>query len=256
MKDNRLQGLLLADGSEVPVACARALEAERVHIAALVVGPRVRLESAQAIADQFSVRPPIITTSRPDQDPYIEALIASRRIDYLFSCFYEHRIQPSLIDGARFGGTNIHPSVLPYNRGFHASFWGIINRTPLGATIHWLAEGLDEGDIIAQETFFDDGTLSAAEIRRRQRDLCISLFNKNLPLILAGKAPRKPQEKGGEYHFKKDIVAATTFRGHDSVSFEELLRLLRATDCGENGLTVVVDGRKFKITGRVSEVQT
>lgn len=254
MKYNRLQGLLLADGSEVPVACARALEAERVHIQALVVGPSVPLESAQAIVDQFSVKPPIIVTNRPDQDPYIESLIASRRIDYLFSCFYEHRIFPSLIEGARFGGTNIHPSVLPHNRGFHTSFWGIMSRTPLGATIHWLAEGLDEGDIIAQEIFFDDGTLSAAEIRCRQRDLCVSLFNKNLPLILAGKAQRKPQEKGGEYHFKKDIVAATTFRSCDSVSFEQLLHLVRATDYGKNGLTVVMDGRKFKITGHVSEV--
>lgn len=195
-------------------------------------------------------------TSRPDRDPFIESLVAARQIDYLFSCFYEHRIRPSLIDSARFGGTNIHPSVLPHNRGFHTSFWGIMNRTPLGATIHWLAEGLDAGDIIAQETFLDDGALSAAEIRQRQRDLCVSLFSRNLPLILAGKTSRKPQENAAEYHFKKDIVSATIFRGGDTVSFEELLRLVRATDYGKNGFTVVMDGRKFKITGSVLEVQT
>ena len=48
---------------------------------------------------------------------------------------------------------NCHPAALPYNRGCHHSFWGIIDKTDLGATLHWMIEGLDKGPISSSKNF-------------------------------------------------------------------------------------------------------
>jgi len=45
---------------------------------------------------------------------------------------------------------NIHPSVLPDLRGIDPVIGSILFQRPLGATCHWMDEGVDTGDIIAQ----------------------------------------------------------------------------------------------------------
>ena len=129
-------GIMLADGTEVPLACAGLLISAGVKIYAIVVGPNIISEDAERIANQFIVLPRIIVTSRPDEHPFILDLIEKGNIDMLFSCYYEYRIRPKLIRGAKYGGINLHPSYLPHNAGFHSSFWGIYNNIPLGATLH------------------------------------------------------------------------------------------------------------------------
>ena len=45
---------------------------------------------------------------------------------------------------------NIHMGVSPYYRGSSCNFWAIYDKNPemVGATIHYLSEGLDSGDIL------------------------------------------------------------------------------------------------------------
>ena len=246
---------MLSDGTEVPLACATALARHRVAILALVVGPHVPKEMARMIAGRFETPPPIVVTARPDKDPFIRELLETGRMEMIFSCFFEYRLRPLLIHGVQLGGVNIHPSVLPHNGGFHSSFWGIYNQTPLGATIHWLSEELDRGDIIAQVTFEDDGAMSAEEVRQLQRRLCIELFETYLPRILARKAPRTPQPPGGSYHFKTEIEAVTTFEGTDTITMDLLMRLARATHCEPHGFYVRIGDRKFKVQASVSEIK-
>ena len=251
---NRIEGIMLSDGTEVPLACAAALARADVVIHALVVGPNVPQKAAEAIAGQFQAPPPIVVTTRPDQDPMILGLLDEGRIEMLLSCLFEYRIRPRLLQGASKGGVNIHTSVLPHNRGFHTSFWGIVDGTPLGATIHWMSEELDAGDIIAQASFQDDGLMSAGEVRQRQLALCVELFEAHLPAILAGEAPRTPQPPGGVFHHKRDIGPATTFDQTDTITMEALLRLARATHFGPHGFYVRVGSRTFKVQASVSEV--
>ena len=52
-----------------------------------------------------------------------------------------------ILDKIKIGGINFHPSFLPYNRGRHSAFWGIVKNTKLGASAHWLTSNFDSGDI-------------------------------------------------------------------------------------------------------------
>ena len=46
---------------------------------------------------------------------------------------------------------NLHLSYLPFSRGAHPIYWSIIEKKPLGITIHEINEGLDTGNIIFQK---------------------------------------------------------------------------------------------------------
>jgi len=50
------------------------------------------------------------------------------------------------------GVVNLHPALLPYNRGAYPNVWSIVDRTPAGATLHYVDPGVDTGDIVTQVT--------------------------------------------------------------------------------------------------------
>ena len=81
---------------------------------------------------------------------------------------------------------NIHPSLLPYNRGYHPNFWSFYDNTPCGVTIHCIDNNIDTGKIIAQtEVHFDDKeTLKSSY--ELLRNCSISLFKIVYPLLRKG----------------------------------------------------------------------
>ena len=67
------------------------------------------------------------------------------------ACFSK-RIPRVILDIARFACLNVHPSLLPANRGPEPLFWTFREGgAQTGVTIHLLDEGLDSGAIVAQE---------------------------------------------------------------------------------------------------------
>jgi methionyl-tRNA formyltransferase len=224
-----------------------SLAKRQVMVVAVVVGPNVSPIESEKILSCWPLRPPLIQTARPDLDSSVIHWADGGGIDLLLSIFFEYRVRPSLLEKAKMGGINIHPSALPHNGGFHTSFWGIINKTPLGATLMWMDEGLDTGGIIAQKVFSDNGIMGANEVRSRQRQLCFELFEENIDNLICGLTPYTKGQPCS-YHFKKDIVEATTFDEDDLVSFGRLMLLGRATYHGGNGLTVrTKEGNVFKL---------
>jgi methionyl-tRNA formyltransferase len=68
------------------------------------------------------------------------------------ACFSQ-RIPRSILDLPRLGCLNVHPSLLPAHRGPVPLFWTFRNgEATTGVTIHYLAETMDTGDILAQQT--------------------------------------------------------------------------------------------------------
>lgn len=72
--------------------------------------------------------------------------------DLLVLGFVTAFVPQKMIDLARCGGINYHPSLLPKYRGGSAINWAIINgETETGVTIHFIDEGVDTGPILLQE---------------------------------------------------------------------------------------------------------
>jgi dTDP-4-amino-4,6-dideoxyglucose formyltransferase len=47
---------------------------------------------------------------------------------------------------------NIHPGLIPFNRGWYPHVFSIINKKPAGATIHEMDKAIDHGPVIVKKT--------------------------------------------------------------------------------------------------------
>ena len=74
--------------------------------------------------------------------------IASLNLDYIFGIHFPYIIPSSFLNIPKFGFLNLHPAFLPYNKGWHTPSWAIYDGSKYGATLHFMSEDLDSGDII------------------------------------------------------------------------------------------------------------
>ncbi|HET9387356.1 MAG TPA: methionyl-tRNA formyltransferase [Gemmatimonadales bacterium] len=119
--------------------------------------------------------------------------------DVIFVIGWHQIVRPPVMKLARLGLIGAHASVLPHNRGSAPINWTIIRgERESGNTLMWLAEGVDEGDIIAQRSFpvtpYDTCATLYAQVAASNRDMLLDV----LPQLLAGERPGRPQEHGDE----------------------------------------------------------
>jgi len=74
--------------------------------------------------------------------------------DLLISMSFNQILKRDILDIAPLGFINCHAGALPFYRGRNPLNWVLINgETEFGITVHYIDEGIDTGDIIAQELF-------------------------------------------------------------------------------------------------------
>lgn len=93
------------------------------------------------------------------------------------------------------GVINLHPSFLPSYRGANPDFWQYYDmELNSGATVHYVNEGEDTGDIIYQDTVnIPLGTKSPARLDKLIGELGVSLMLRAIDTIAQGTVVRLPQ---------------------------------------------------------------
>lgn len=115
--------------------------------------------------------------------------------DFIFSFYYRNMLPMALLDTARRGALNMHGSLLPKYRGRVPVNWAIVKgESETGATLHYMVEKPDAGDIVAQQAVpilpddtarvVFDKVCTAAEMALYQV----------MPALIAGTAPRLPND--------------------------------------------------------------
>ena len=125
--------------------------------------------------------------------------------EFIVSFGYRHIITGDIISKFSRKIINLHISLLPWNRGADPNLWSFLENTPKGVTIHYLDEGIDTGDIIAQKEFLfaRDETLRSTYNKLSQaiQDLFVLIW----PDFIRGAITPKPQPEGtGSFHYAKD----------------------------------------------------
>jgi len=77
--------------------------------------------------------------------------ISALRPECLFSVLFHYRLPPDWLCIPTWRPINLHPGLLPYNRGRASHMWPLIDGTPAGTTLHVMDEGLDTGPILCQD---------------------------------------------------------------------------------------------------------
>jgi len=233
------------------VSAITTLLAKKIHIEA-IVGEEASVIWEQIANELKTYEIQLIVAKRPWEFSKFDNIKSNNNLLGI-NCGFDYIIPKDIL--IQIPTLNIHPAALPFNRGCHHSFWGIIDATKLGATLHWMTEGLDEGPIISQKTFEDDGYSSAGKIQEECNFMCLELLSENIDLAMDGKTKSIPQS-GGTYHSKKDILAKSTLYIEDDISVNYLFDLCRATNNKNNGFFIIKNDRKFRVViDRIDEIK-
>jgi methionyl-tRNA formyltransferase len=126
--------------------------------------------------------------------PELAERVAQLEPDLIFSFYYRSMLGPPILRSARRGALNMHGSLLPKYRGRAPVNWAILNgESQTGATLHYMVERADAGDIVDQlavPILADD---DAREVFGKVTAAAEIVLARSLPGLLAGDAPRRPQ---------------------------------------------------------------
>jgi methionyl-tRNA formyltransferase len=129
------------------------------------------------------------------RDDSVYEFVGKVRPDLLWITDHRYLIPPQLINAASQGGVNLHPSLLPKYRGRAPVNWAILQgESELGSTAHFVDEGMDSGDVIAQKRY----TLSPEQDVGDALNLLCPLYSQVTREVLQsfhrGQVPRTPQD--------------------------------------------------------------
>jgi len=155
-------------------------------------------------------------------------LVRELRPDIVVSVGYGHIVPGDILEIPNKGCINLHPSLLPYNRGANPNVWSIVEDTPAGVTLHYMDEGVDTGDILTQrrvEKRLDD---TGKDLHKRLEDAQFELFTENWPKIESSDMVAEVQEQKGTYHEASEFEDLCKLRPDEEYTVTELLDRLRA----------------------------
>jgi len=138
-------------------------------------------------------------------------------------------IREPLLSLPQQGFINTHPSLLPYNRGKHYNFWALVEQVPFGVSLHFIDEGIDSGDIVAQKLIQYDWEDNGASLHTKAQREMVSLFKETYPTIRALDIPQCQQEiDKGSFHTTDEINHVSRIELDKQYRLRDLLNLLRA----------------------------
>jgi methionyl-tRNA formyltransferase len=161
-------------------------------------------------------------------DPSVQRSVAALRPDIGLSVLLGYILTPAFLAVFPRGVVNLHPAFLPWNRGAHPNVWSIVERTPAGATLHWIDAGIDTGDIIAQARAPAAPEDTGETLYRKLERASLDLLQRTWPAIEAGRAPRRRQEGPGTSHRTRDVERIDEIDLDRSYRAGDLIDVLRA----------------------------
>lgn len=172
------------------------------------------------------------------------------------SVLFGHIIPKKIIEKFEVGIINLHPSLLPENRGASPIMWSILQGKPQGVTIHLIDEGLDTGPVLIQSKIKTSIDMNAGKIY----NLCIQelfrLFVSNWELILNSKLlPIKQNQNDGSTHTVKSLDKLSIVEAHENSRIEDIIRRIQAFDQGKKRKLLFREnsGKTWKISIKLSE---
>ena len=107
----------------------------------------------------------------------------------IYSFNYRRLLPRRILECARIGAFNVHPSKLPAYRGRAPINWVLVNgERETGVTLHHMVARADAGDIVGQETVAIEDHDTALSLSRKITPLAASLIARFHPLIVCGRA--------------------------------------------------------------------
>jgi len=180
-------------------------------------------------------------------------ILKSLDIDYIIGIHFPYLIPKEVLNIPKIGFLNLHPAYLPYNKGWHTPSWAIIDGTPYGATLHFMTEELDAGNIIHQKICEVLPNDTANSLYQRVKQTEIETFVEAFPSLLASNPESKPQQGPGTSHTKKQLQTIQEINLDSNYKGAELIDKLKGltTNNVKEAAYFIKDGKKYFIQVRI-----
>lgn len=231
---------------DVGVRCLSVLLAHGVDIKLVIThadnpSETIWFDSVAQRAAEYDL--PCLIDPAPNQ-----LLPAVRKLapDFIFSFYYRQMLPLDVLNIARRGALNMHGSLLPKYRGRVPVNWAVLHgEAETGASLHYMAEKPDAGDLVDQQAvpILPDDT--AGEVFHKVACAAEIVLHRSLPGLLAGTAPRRPL----------DLSAGSYFGGRKPADGEidwlqparAIHNLVRAVAPPYPGATSTLQGQAWRI---------
>ena len=123
---------------------------------------------------------------------------------------------------------NVHPGYNPYNRGVFPQVFSIINKHPVGVTIHKMDAELDHGPIFFRREIPVYDWDTSFDVYKRIQELEIVMIRDCLPQILCNAVQEFSAESEGNLNYKKDFLQLCEIDLNQICTYGEAIDRLRA----------------------------
>jgi methionyl-tRNA formyltransferase len=238
---------LLFVNNRVGSELSRWLRARGDDLIGVVVHPREHAKHRDEILDALGGIP--VFDASTLRAPDTVAALAALEPELGASIYFGYILKPAVIELFPRGIVNLHPALLPWNRGANPNVWSIVEGTPAGVTLHYVDARVDTGDIIAQSEVPVSPTDTGESLYRKLEAESVALFQRSWPALLDGTAKARAQPEGGTTHRLRDLDELDAIDLDAPSTARELIDVLRArTFPPHRGAWFVRDGRKVYVS--------
>jgi len=143
---------------------------------------------------------------------------------------------------------NVHPGFNPHNRGWYPQVFSIINKKPIGATIHVMDELVDHGPVIAQDKIQINDCETSFDVYNKVIELEKKLISNNLEIIVTGSYKAITPDQEGNYNSILDFNNLCCLDLNNVGTLRQHIDLLRALTHGHfNNAYYFEDGKKVYV---------
>jgi methionyl-tRNA formyltransferase len=191
----------------------RLLYSKALNVFDLLMGYKLlkRKRSLKVVAKQNRIHYTVIPN--PNNKDFLEQL---REVepDLIVSLSAPCIFNPELLSIPGRGCINLHCSLLPEFGGYLPSFWVLYHEADeTGATVHYMDDKIDSGDILGQEKVSLSPNMSMFDVIKLTKPLGGDLMVEVIDTIRQGKAVSTPNEsEKGSYYAPPTIEEMKEFR--------------------------------------------
>jgi methionyl-tRNA formyltransferase len=231
----------------VGYSCLKELLRQGARIAAVFTHQdspteEIWFASVRELAESCGIPCRVTDINLPENIEFLGAVAP----DFLFSFYYRFMIRKDVLDIPRRGALNLHGSLLPKYRGRVPVNWAVINgETETGATLHYMVEKPDAGDIVDQDRITIEFGDTSLDVFHKVTDAAVRVLARSWPLLLAGTAKRTPMDLSAGSYFggRRPADGLISWRK----SAEEIYNLIRGVTHPYPGAFTFLDGKKVFI---------
>jgi methionyl-tRNA formyltransferase len=170
--------------------------------------------------------------------------IKEKKIDIVVCNNFKKMVNDSVLKSTKFGGINLHSSLLPQYKGRAPLSWAIINGEKYtGITVHFIDKTLDGGNIILQRKIPIKYSDTYSSLLERNIQLEPELLLKSLKRVERGYKGKIQISEGKIFPYINNEIRTIDWNSNS----KNIYNLIRAVVPPFPGAITFIDNKEFKI---------